>query len=567
MTRVRVGTRNPSVQTENHGTGSCIDAASQSEVDAGTVTDKYVSPKTLSDWPGGGGTEATLAEALAGTGSTQMMSPRRVRQVTQKVFNIEAYGAIADDLTYADGAVTGTAFTSSLATFTSADAGKAIKVAGAGVAGAELLTTIAAFVSTHAVTLNVAASISVSGKSFSYGTDNTTAAQSAIAAIKAAGGGVLYVPVGSYAFAGPFVTSDSMGLNPNAMIYIPAPTVSSASNILNGYTIIIRGESNYFVPITGGTFNGSVLHCYRNQGTGTRPSFIGGTGQTSDIGISAMNYANVIFENLTVLHSSNGGVTPTNMITVNGLDIATIIPDKLNIQPDCSIYSSTMTNPLGVGGIGYVGSRKDNNGSNTVKNLWVSGGLYEYGAVFGEHTYLNGVNVSGTYNGIAFLNGNFNIVGNIVTNFCVNHIVFPNATFLGESAGSAFVNLDWEFETSGLGTPPAWLTFTQFILDVGQNGRGKIRYNYQDGNETFTNLTGNSTNYGLITVPLTRPEIFLRSIASGYIFDYPVSSTLFKLPVSSAPASPVDGDVWREDNTNTGLKIRINGITKTISVT
>lgn len=34
----------------------------------------------------------------------------------------------------------------------------------------------------------------------------------------------------------------------------------------------------------------------------------------------------------------------------------------------------------------------------------------------------------------------------------------------------------------------------------------------------------------------------------------------------AAPTSPVDGDVWREDNTNTGLKVRINGVTKTFTV-
>jgi hypothetical protein len=31
-------------------------------------------------------------------------------------------------------------------------------------------------------------------------------------------------------------------------------------------------------------------------------------------------------------------------------------------------------------------------------------------------------------------------------------------------------------------------------------------------------------------------------------------------------ASPTDGDIWRDDNTNTGLKIRIDGVTKTITV-
>lgn len=38
------------------------------------------------------------------------------------------------------------------------------------------------------------------------------------------------------------------------------------------------------------------------------------------------------------------------------------------------------------------------------------------------------------------------------------------------------------------------------------------------------------------------------------------------IPVGAAPTSPVDGDIWREDNTNTGLKVRINGVTKTITV-
>lgn len=38
------------------------------------------------------------------------------------------------------------------------------------------------------------------------------------------------------------------------------------------------------------------------------------------------------------------------------------------------------------------------------------------------------------------------------------------------------------------------------------------------------------------------------------------------LATGAAPSAPVDGDIWREDNTNTGLKVRINGVTKTITV-
>lgn len=53
MTRVTVKTRNPSVQTENPG--SSVSPATQSEVNTGTETGKYVSPATLAGWTGGGG--------------------------------------------------------------------------------------------------------------------------------------------------------------------------------------------------------------------------------------------------------------------------------------------------------------------------------------------------------------------------------------------------------------------------------------------------------------------------------------------------------------------------------
>lgn len=43
-------------------------------------------------------------------------------------------------------------------------------------------------------------------------------------------------------------------------------------------------------------------------------------------------------------------------------------------------------------------------------------------------------------------------------------------------------------------------------------------------------------------------------------------NALTNLPTRSAPASPADGDVWRQDNTNTGLKIRVAGVTKTITL-
>jgi hypothetical protein len=44
------------------------------------------------------------------------------------------------------------------------------------------------------------------------------------------------------------------------------------------------------------------------------------------------------------------------------------------------------------------------------------------------------------------------------------------------------------------------------------------------------------------------------------------TATVLNFSVTAAPSSPRDGDMWRQDNTNTGLKIRIAGVTKTITV-
>ncbi len=70
---------------------------------------------------------------------------------------------------------------------------------------------------------------------------------------------------------------------------------------------------------------------------------------------------------------------------------------------------------------------------------------------------------------------------------------------------------------------------------------------------------------GVTTLVLTTTEAILT--ACKFVPAAPSTSRApINLLTGSAPSSPVDGDIWREDNTNTGLKIRINGVTKTITV-
>ena len=73
------------------------------------------------------------------------------------------YGAKGDTLSYGDGTVGAgsTAFSSATATFTAADVGKTIIIDYAGAAGAPLVTTIAAFVDAHHVTLGATATTAV----------------------------------------------------------------------------------------------------------------------------------------------------------------------------------------------------------------------------------------------------------------------------------------------------------------------------------------------------------------------------------------------------------------------
>lgn len=44
-------------------------------------------------------------------------------------------------------------------------------------------------------------------------------------------------------------------------------------------------------------------------------------------------------------------------------------------------------------------------------------------------------------------------------------------------------------------------------------------------------------------------------------------SAALNLPIGIAPTTPEDGDIWLEDATVTGLKIRLGGVTRTITIT
>ncbi len=80
---------------------------------------------------------------------------------------------------------------------------------------------------------------------------------------------------------------------------------------------------------------------------------------------------------------------------------------------------------------------------------------------------------------------------------------------------------------------------------------------------TVGSYIGNRLGIGFATEPTTNSQVTaLLHIGAGT-----TGSAQIRLAVATAaPTSPNNGDIWLEADSNTGLKIRLNGVTKTITV-
>lgn len=79
---------------------------------------------------------------------------------------------------------------------------------------------------------------------------------------------------------------------------------------------------------------------------------------------------------------------------------------------------------------------------------------------------------------------------------------------------------------------------------------------------TIGSYIGNRLGIAFATEPTTNSQV----TAFVHIGPCVSGSAQIRLVNGVAPSAPNDGDIWREDNTNTGLKVRVNGITKTVSL-
>jgi hypothetical protein len=87
---------------------------------------------------------------------------------------------------------------------------------------------------------------------------------------------------------------------------------------------------------------------------------------------------------------------------------------------------------------------------------------------------------------------------------------------------------------------------------------------YAAGNNkiNISSYIGNKIGIGFTSNPTLNSQIqALIHIGQGT-----ADTPQIKLEVSATPTTPIDGQIWFESNSNTGLKMRINGVTKTITM-
>jgi hypothetical protein len=153
--------------------------------------------------------------------------------------NSVAYGAVGDaKFTFTASITTGTKnLTDSSNPYVVGDVGKTVCIAGAGAAGAVLVSTITNYVSAGAVTIATNASATVANANIQWGTDNTTAFNSAIAALTK--GGVLYTPPGIY-----LATSINATGKSSIRFCGAVQGVNNVTSVMTG-TVIVPIDGNY----------------------------------------------------------------------------------------------------------------------------------------------------------------------------------------------------------------------------------------------------------------------------------------------------------------------------------
>jgi hypothetical protein len=340
------GSANQIVATPNGSTGP---AAARAMVPADE-------PATTVHGPGSGATPGHNA-VCGNTGCTTIVDGGA------QPINLLAYGAKCNGVFTYDGAISASsnALTSSSATFTAGDVGKAIEVDGAAASGGNLITTIATFTDAHHVGLTASASTTVSAANVVYGTDDTANIQTAVnAAWNGAGGGQINTPPGACVLAGALNTSQAG----NALIAIPLVTgtnpypMKSISIVGTTVSTAYPEGSLTVVPPTAGT----VFYAM-TPASGTSPSIIGGPTSYQNFTLTTVSLRNV------VLRQPNN---PT-LRFVDFQNVANVLIYQVTDDVNVNGLTANMAVPTHSNAVGFLLPTLGNFGMVDVQDSYVAG--------------------------------------------------------------------------------------------------------------------------------------------------------------------------------------------------
>ncbi len=339
------------------------------------------------------------------------------------------------------------------------------------------------------------------------------------------------------------------------------------------------------------TLNASTLDAYSGTGTGTTGAprlFLGTNASSGDdsallIGRAVAGdslFSHAIRDESTFISTTTGAYTPFDASpTINGsihynhtrgfqyraiYSGAGTIDEIAAFWTQPSVTAGTTTNLYGL-------KVNDPGSSGTITNqygIWIDplsrGGtnyaIYVSGA---NSTYLGGtLQVTGTWQ--------LNNTGAITysDNSFARGVTFKN-TNAGTSALAGMLWADKDNNAKGAVDYYPSNYANPAIADyfiVGANGSAHLALASNTGTVA---LTIDASQNMTASTSFVSPLIGTGAISSSTFLNLAAGTTAksaLRFIQGAAPTSPVDGDVWREDNTNSGLKIRVNGVTKTITL-
>ena len=269
---------------------------------------------------------------------------------------------------------------------------------------------------------------------------------------------------------------------------------------------------------------------------------------------------------------------PLGSVATSGTSLYSTNPSTSNFNTTDSIYLGALagTNATNTSYSNFLGNGAGRNATNASGSnfLGASAGFSATSA-----SYSNFIGDGAGQLASSATNSNFlgSFAGNQATNA-------NNSNFFGQAAGSNATSANnsnfFGFKAGNQATNANNSNFFGYQTGSGSTGSNNIIIG------TNISLTGsNSINIGGVlfgtgTYNTTSGSPSLNAQSNGrigvgvvtptaklHISPSTTSEALMRLEVGPAPSSPNDGDIWLESNTLTGLKIRISGVTRTITIT